>query len=139
MPPPEEQARRSLALPNDPGGRGYAGPALESTTILLRRFEFRRDDIPIHDIPPRADVVGAAVLIYEIVGMLPHIEADDGLAFKTGDRAMLLWSVLMSPQTRSYDQAAAVLEELLAMPGHEELAAHYRYATTSLLPGTAPA
>lgn len=56
------------------------------------------------------------------------------LAFKSGDRAMLLWSTLMSPQTRSYDQAVAVLEELLAMPGHEALAEHYRYAGASILP-----
>lgn len=56
------------------------------------------------------------------------------LAFKTGDRAMLLWGTLMSPQTRSYDQAVAVLEELLAMPGHEALAEHYQYAGASILP-----
>jgi alpha-galactosidase len=55
------------------------------------------------------------------------------LAFKTGDRAMLLWSTLNSPQTRSYDQAVAVLDALLAMPGHADLAAHYRYAEESLL------
>jgi alpha-galactosidase len=56
------------------------------------------------------------------------------LAFKDGDRAMLLWSTLMSPQTRSYDQAVGVLEELLAMPGHEALAEHYQYAGASILP-----
>jgi alpha-galactosidase len=48
-------------------------------------------------------------------------------AFKTGDRSMLLWSVLDSHQTRSYDQAVAVLEALVGMDGHEELAAHYRF------------
>ena len=34
--------------------------------------------------------------------------------------------MLKSHQTRSYDQAVAVLDDLLAMEGHEELAAHYR-------------
>lgn len=48
-------------------------------------------------------------------------------AFKTGDRSMLLYDVLESHQTRSYDQALAVLEDLLNMPGHEELAQHYRW------------
>src|SRR5215211_2786559 len=43
----------------------------------------------------------------------------DMLAFKTGDRSMLLWNALESHQTRSYDRAVAVLEELLAMEGHE--------------------
>jgi alpha-galactosidase/6-phospho-beta-glucosidase family protein len=58
------------------------------------------------------------------------------LAFKTGDRAMLLWNTLTSPQTRSYDQAVGVLEELLAMPGHEDLQAHYEYAGASILPSS---
>lgn len=42
-------------------------------------------------------------------------------AFKTGDRSMLLWNVLDSHQTRTYDQAAAVLEELLDMEGNEDM------------------
>jgi alpha-galactosidase len=50
------------------------------------------------------------------------------LAFKSADRSMLLWNVLESPQTNSYDQAVDVLNDLLAMPGHEELAAHYQYS-----------
>jgi alpha-galactosidase/6-phospho-beta-glucosidase family protein len=48
-------------------------------------------------------------------------------AFKTGDRSMLLWSVLDSHQTRSYDQAVAVLEDLMAMEGHEEFAARLKF------------
>jgi alpha-galactosidase len=55
------------------------------------------------------------------------------LAFKTGDRTMLLWNVLESQQTRSYDQAAGVLEELLAMSGHEEMNAHYQYPENHIL------
>jgi alpha-galactosidase len=51
----------------------------------------------------------------------------DMLAFKTGDRSMLLWNALESHQTRSYDQAVGVLEDLLSMEGHEELAEHYRF------------
>jgi alpha-galactosidase len=46
-------------------------------------------------------------------------------AFKTGDRSMLLFNALTSPQTRSYEQAVAVLDDLLAMEGHEEMAAHF--------------
>jgi alpha-galactosidase/6-phospho-beta-glucosidase family protein len=51
----------------------------------------------------------------------------DLLAFTTGDRSMLLWNALESHQTRSYDQAVAVLEDLLSMDGHEELAEHHRF------------
>jgi alpha-galactosidase len=48
-------------------------------------------------------------------------------AYKTGDRSMLLYGVLDRHQTHSYDQALAVLEELLAMDGHQEMAAHYHW------------
>lgn len=60
--------------------------------------------------------------------ILPHVLEMERelLAFKTGDRAMLLYNALMSHQTRSYEQAVAVLQDLLAMEGHEELAAHFR-------------
>ncbi|MDI7274508.1 MAG: alpha-glucosidase/alpha-galactosidase [Anaerolineae bacterium] len=53
----------------------------------------------------------------------------DLAAFKTGDRSMLLWNVLESHQTRSYEQGVAVLEDLLSMEGHEELAGHYSHCT----------
>lgn len=48
-------------------------------------------------------------------------------AFRTGDRSMLLWSALDSHQTRSYDQAAAVLEDLLAMEGNEEMNIYFKF------------
>lgn len=55
------------------------------------------------------------------------------LAFHTGDRAMLLWNVLESQQTQSYDQAVGVLEEILAMPGHEAMNEHYQYPEQHIL------
>jgi alpha-galactosidase len=59
--------------------------------------------------------------------ILPHwLDMERNLlAFKTGDRSILLWNALDSHQTRSYDQAVAVLEDLLAMDGHEEMNAHF--------------
>lgn len=50
------------------------------------------------------------------------------LAFKSADRSMLLWNVLESPQTQSYDQAVDVLNGLLDMPGHEEMRDYYKYS-----------
>jgi alpha-galactosidase len=47
------------------------------------------------------------------------------LAYLTGDKELLLHNVLESHQTHSYDQAVAVLDDLLSMPGHEEAKAHY--------------
>jgi alpha-galactosidase/6-phospho-beta-glucosidase family protein len=40
---------------------------------------------------------------------------------------MLLWGVLDSHQTRSYDQAVAVLEDLLAADGQEEMNASFQF------------
>jgi alpha-galactosidase len=48
-------------------------------------------------------------------------------AFHSGDRSMLLWQVLESHQTRSYDQAVAVLEDLLSVEGNEEMNAAFVY------------
>jgi alpha-galactosidase len=44
-------------------------------------------------------------------------------AYKTGDRSMLLWMVLQSHQTRTYEQAVEVLQAILADPEHAALAA----------------
>lgn len=47
-------------------------------------------------------------------------------AYRSGDAGMLLWTALQSHQTRRYDQAVAVLQELLAMPEHADLREHVR-------------
>jgi alpha-galactosidase len=44
-------------------------------------------------------------------------------ALKSGDKSMLLWGILESHQTRSYDQALQMLEALLAMEPNEPM--HY--------------
>jgi alpha-galactosidase len=65
--------------------------------------------------------------------MLEHVlpewlEMERGLyAFKTGDQSSLLWATLQAPQTRHYDQAVAVLEDIMGMEGHEELNAFFHY------------
>jgi len=46
-------------------------------------------------------------------------------AYSSGDRSMLLWNVLQSHQTQSYEQAVEVLQALLGDPEHAELAARY--------------
>ncbi len=47
------------------------------------------------------------------------------LSFKTGDKSILLYNALESHQTRSYDQAVAALEDLMAMEGNEEMSAFF--------------
>jgi alpha-galactosidase len=43
------------------------------------------------------------------------------LAFKTGDRGMLLYNVLDHHQTKSYDQAVAILDELMELDEVKEV------------------
>jgi alpha-galactosidase len=61
--------------------------------------------------------------------LLPHwLDMERNLlAFKTGDRSVLLWNALDSHQTRSYEQALAVTEELLSMEGHEGMNEHFEF------------
>jgi len=47
-------------------------------------------------------------------------------AFQFGSRKLLLDLLLMDPWTRSTAQAESFLSDILAMPGHEEMAKHYR-------------
>src|SRR6267378_2085666 len=37
------------------------------------------DGLPVHRVPPCPEVVGAAILIGEIIGVLPHIVAEQGM------------------------------------------------------------
>lgn len=49
------------------------------------------------------------------------------LATKTGDRSILLWNILDYHMTRSYDQAVAMLGDLLAKKGNEEMNAYFKW------------
>jgi hypothetical protein len=59
--------------------------------------------------------------------LLPFwLDMERGLeAYRTGDRSMLLWNILQSHQTRSYEQAVEVLQAVLDDPDHADMAARY--------------
>src|SRR5207244_3361167 len=63
-------------------GRGTRPASSSITSSLCRLFPRRLKPSPylrpVDDIPPRRDVVGAPVLILEVIRMLPHVEAKDG-------------------------------------------------------------
>ena len=44
---------------------------------LRRWYTRRRHRVPVHDVPPRRDVVGALVLILQVVRVLPDVEPED--------------------------------------------------------------
>src|ERR1035441_285293 len=50
-----------------------------STRRLLTRVEAVFDGFPVHYVPPRGNVVRAAVLILQVVGVLPHVQAHHGV------------------------------------------------------------
>ena len=47
------------------------------TLLLQRRFVALVDGVPVDHVPPGGDVVGAAVLVLQIVGVLPDVDAQD--------------------------------------------------------------
>src|ERR1700691_912996 len=55
----------------------------------LRGGVARGDGRPVHDVPPRVEVVGAAVLVLEVVGVLPDVDAEQR-DLAGGDRVVLV-------------------------------------------------
>jgi alpha-galactosidase len=47
-------------------------------------------------------------------------------AYTTGSKRLLEQLILMDPYTRSVDQARALLDEILALPYHDDMREHYR-------------
>src|SRR4026209_1215665 len=45
--------------------------------LAPRGREFRPDGVPVDDVPPRLEVVGTPVLVVEVVGVLPDVDAED--------------------------------------------------------------
>ena len=47
--------------------------------LLLGVGEALVDFVPVDDVPPGGEVVGAAVVVLEVVGVLPDVVAEDGV------------------------------------------------------------
>ena len=47
-------------------------------------------------------------------------------AYEQGSRELLVQLILMDPWSRSLEQARALLDDILALPYHERMCAHYR-------------
>src|SRR5260370_39756902 len=57
------------------------------------RAEARVDRVPVQRVPPGGEVVGAPVLVLEVVGMLPYVDAQDRRQL-VDVWAVLVWIVL---------------------------------------------
>lgn len=98
------------------------------------RFAFLPDDVVVEG-QAVVDATGVHPLIpsplsrkIELEQILPRwLEMERNLeAYRSGDVSMLLWSALNNHQSRTYDQAVAAMQELLAMPEHKKLRDHFR-------------
>ncbi|MGH2355662.1 MAG: alpha-glucosidase/alpha-galactosidase [Chloroflexota bacterium] len=104
---------------NVPNQGGVVQGVAEDVAVETQAWIDQTGVNPLHMTP-----LPKKILLEQIAPKVLHMER--GLeAYLTGDKTMLLYNILDHHQTRSYDQAVAVLEDLLAMPGHEEAAAHY--------------
>ena len=77
------------------------------TCRTLRLREALRYFIPVYDVPERRYVIGAAVLILQVIGMFPHVHTEDRNALRFGDvheRVVLVGS-------RSDDELAVLSDE----------------------------
>src|SRR5262249_57384567 len=55
----------------------------------LRAVVPPRDIGPVDHVPPGRDVVRPAVLVFEVVGVLPHVAAEDGLLARHERRVLV--------------------------------------------------
>ena len=72
-----------------------AGHATMVAALSRRRRVALGDLVPVDRVPPRVDVVRALVLVLQVVGVLPHVDAEQR-RLAVGDRA-----VLVRPSRRS--------------------------------------
>ncbi|MCB9150570.1 MAG: alpha-glucosidase/alpha-galactosidase [Caldilineaceae bacterium] len=49
------------------------------------------------------------------------------LAYKTGDRTQLIWNALQSNKTHSYEQAVALVKDVMGVEGHEEVDEFFKF------------
>src|SRR5579885_1111234 len=76
-----------------------AGSGLHQIFALERCLIPTGDVRPVHNIPPRLDVIGAHVMVFEIVGVLPNVQSEDP------DTPLHQWVVLV---WRAFDDQTTV-------------------------------
>lgn len=104
-------------IPNKGALAGVADDVVVEVPAIVNAMGIQ--PLRVHPLPKK---IMLELILPEVLDMEREL-----LAFESGDRSMLLWSALHSPQTKSYEQAAAVLDDMLSMPGNEELAARFQW------------
>src|SRR5690349_5782844 len=68
----------SRATPRVSGHRPYCVTRTRAASAATRGVA-PGDLTPVHDVPPRREIIGAAVLIFQIVRVLPDVDAEYGV------------------------------------------------------------
>ena len=113
----DHEGQFQVNVPNHGALEGVADDVVVEVPALVNKKGIQ----PIHvgSLPPK-------ILLEKILPNVLHMEREL-LALKTGDRSVLLWHVLDTHPTQSYDQALAVLEDVLAWPGNREMNEHFKW------------
>jgi alpha-galactosidase len=90
---------------------------------VVAEFRALIDAAGIHPIKPKP--LPRKILLEQVLPFWLDMERTLE-AYRTRDRSMLLWNVLQSHQTRSYEQAIDVLQAILSDPEHADLAERYQ-------------
>src|SRR3984957_630781 len=94
--PSKKESGVALTTPINKAGRGNSnsnwrarksifGGGAESIGPLFGRGEILGHLSPVHRVPDCLEIIGATILILEVISVLPNIDAEDGLAFASGD------------------------------------------------------
>ena len=60
-------------------------PAMLGRLALLGCFVPLGHFVPVNDVPESGDIIGATVLILEVISVFPDVQSKDGLSFDTSD------------------------------------------------------
>ena len=71
---------------------------LQAVTAEEASANRRADFVPVHNVPPCGNVVGATVLVVEVIGVFPDVNAQDRRAFTIHQTAHQ-WIVLVGCRT----------------------------------------
>jgi hypothetical protein len=114
--------------------KGRNSAALSSGGRLLVALgggEALVDFVPVDGIPPGGEVVGAAVLVFEVVGVLPDVVAEDGVA-ALRDRVVLVGGGDDGELAGFEDEPAPAGAELLGGGLVEQLLERFEVAEVGL-------
>src|SRR5206468_1095967 len=108
------QHARRVRSPESPPTRRVTKGGVRSAQRADPTSVIFRDRVPIHHVPPSLEVIGTTVLVLEIVGMLPHVDAEDRRV-AIHQRTILVW------RRNNFELSVLILDEprpAAAEPAH---------------------